>query len=419
MSRPALAPLRDRRFRWYFLSRAVDLTGDMMGAIALAFAVLEVTDSSGALGAVLAASSIPMVVFLLVGGVLADRFGRTIVIQASNVIAGASLLTIATLVLSGTAEIWHLVVLGAVNGVAAAANLPALAGLLPELAPAGSLQQANALHGLLRNLAAVIAPAMGGALVAGVGPGWALGINGLTYLAAAALLLPIRLPPTSPRDDAAGVLGELRIGWNIFRTTTWLWVVVVSFAVLNALMSGGFRTLGPVLAESSEIGVGGWALILSVGACGLVLSSLVLLRLTLHRPLFWGMLGCSAYSWQMVALGTTSELWVLLAAAFVGGVGIEVFVLGWDLAMQEHVPKDMLSRVYAYDMLGSYVAIPVGQLAFGPLGAVFGVQPMILMAGAAYLAISLATLACRPVRLLERVTATGDAGIARRTTDAA
>lgn len=403
MSSSAFAPLRDRRFRWYFLSRAVDLTGDMMGAIALAFAVLTVSDSASSLGVVLAATSVPMVVFLLLGGVLADRLGRTLVIQASNVTAGVSHLAIAALVLSGTAEIWHLVVLGAVNGVAAAANLPALAGLLPELAPEGSLQQANALQGLLRNVATVIAPAMGGALVVGVGPGWALGLNGLTYLVAAALLLPVTVPPSTPRDTSAGVLGELRTGWRVVRSTTWLWVVVVSFAVLNALASGGFRTLGPVLADGSEIGVGGWALILSAGAAGLVLSSLVLLRVTLRRPLFWGMLGCSAYSWQMIALGSTSELWLLLAAAFVGGVGIEVFVLGWDLAIQENVPKDMLSRVYAYDMLGSYIAIPVGQLAFGPLAAVFGLRAMILTAGVAYVVIALATLTSRSVRSLERV----------------
>ena len=399
---PALAPLRDRRFRWYFASRAVDLVGDFMGGIALAFAVLAVSDSPSALGIVLAARSIPEVVFLLVGGVLADRFGRTVVIQLSNVTAGATQLAIAVLVISGTAEIWHLVLLAAVNGVAAAANQPALAGLLPQLAPKGALQQANVLNGLLRNVSLVLAPALGGVLVAGIGPGWAIAVNGVTYLVAALLLLPIRLPAPPPREEGDSMLRDLRAGWTFFRSTSWLWIIVLAFGFLNALHSGAFSTLGPAHAKSSEIGVHGWALILSSGAVGLVLCSLTFLRVPLRRPLLLGMLGCALFSVEMIALGTTTELWVLMGAAFVAGASIEVFALGWELSMQEHVPQHMLSRVYSYDMLGSFIAIPVGQLAFGPLGAAFGLQQMILVAGLAYLAIALLTLTSRSVRGMRR-----------------
>lgn len=400
--RDAPNPLRDRRFRWYFASRAVDLLGDMMGGIALAFAVLEVSSSPSALGIVLAARSIPEVAFLLIGGVLADRFGRTVIIQLSNLTAGATALAIAALVLTDTAEIWHLAALTAVNGVAAAANQPALAGLLPQLAPEGALQRANVLNGLLRNISLVIAPAAGGVLVVGVGPGWAIAINGLTYFVAAALLLPIKLPPPAARDDGDSIFADLRTGWTFFRSTTWLWVIVLAFGALNALQSGGFSTLGPPLAKSSDIGVHGWALIVSAGAVGLVCCSLFFLRVTLQRPLLWGMLGCALFSVQLIALGSTTELWVLLVAAFLAGAGIEVFGLGWELSMQEHVPADMLSRVYSYDMLGSFVAIPVGQLAFGPLGAEFGLQNMILVAGLCYLAVSLLTLTSSSVRGMRR-----------------
>ncbi len=399
----AMAPLRDRRFRWYFASRAVDLLGDVMGSVALVFAVLEVSDSPGALGIVLAAHSVPMVAFVLVGGVLADRFGRTVIIQLSNITAGLTSLAIAALVLSGSAEIWQLAALTAVNGVAAAANQPALAGLLPQLAPKGALQQANALNGLLRNISLVLAPAAAGALVVGVGAGWAIAINGATYFLSAALLLPIKLPAPPPREATDSILTDLRTGWTFFRRTTWLWLIVLAFGVLNMLHSGGFSTLGPVHAKSSELGVEGWALILTAGAAGLVLTSVVFLRISLQRPLLLGMLGCAVYSLELIALGTTTELWVLLVAAFVAGVGVEIFGLGWELAMQEHVPPAMLSRVYSYDMLGSYVAIPVGQLTFGALGAAFGLQTMILAAGVGYCAIALLTLTARSVRSMRRV----------------
>ncbi|KAA1418874.1 MFS transporter [Nocardioides humilatus] len=411
MKGPALAPLRDRRFRWYFSSRAVDLLGDIMGSVALVFAVLEVSDSPSALGIVLAAHSIPMVMFVLIGGVLADRFGRTAIIQLSNVTAGVTALAIAALILSGNAEIWQLALLTAVNGVAAAANQPALAGLLPQLAPEGALQQANALNGLLRNISLVVAPALAGALVVGVGPGWAIAINGATYFVSAALLLPIKLPPPPARKGGDSIVKDLRTGWGFFRKTTWLWVIVLAFGMLNALASGGFSTLGPAHAKASEIGIHGWALILSAGAAGLVTTSIVFLRVPLRRPLLYGMLGCAVYAGQMIALGSTTELWVLLIAAFVGGAGIEIFGLGWELAMQEHVPSDMLSRVYSYDMLGSFVAIPVGQLAFGPLGANFGLQRMILIAGVAYFAISLLTLVSRSVRSMTRTPATSTTSV--------
>ncbi|MEZ0578481.1 MFS transporter [Nocardioides sp. MH1] len=412
MKGPALAPLRDRRFRWYFASRAVDLLGDIMGSVALAFAVLEVSSSPSALGIVLAAHSIPMVMFVLLGGVLADRFGRTAIIQLSNLTAGTTAIAIAALILSGHAQVWQLAALTAVNGVAAAANQPALAGLLPQLAPEGALQQANALNGLLRNISLVIAPAAAGALVVGLGPGWAIAINGATYFVSAALLLPIKLPaPAARKGGGDSIVKDLRTGWGFFRRTTWLWVIVLGFGALNALSSGGFSTLGPAHAKASEIGVHGWALILSAGAAGLVTTSVVLLRVPLRRPLLYGMLGCAVYAGQMIALGSTTELWVLMVAAFVGGAGIEIFGLGWELAMQEHVPPDMLSRVYSYDMLGSFVAIPVGQLAFGPLGAHFGLQHMILAAGVAYCAISLLTLTSRSVRSMTRATVTSTTSV--------
>jgi hypothetical protein len=92
-----------------------------------------------------------------------------------------------------------------------------------------------------------------------------------------------------------------------------------------------------------------------------------------------------------------------MAAAFVGGAGIEVFGLGWNLAMQEHVPDEMLSRAFSYDMLGSIIAIPIGQLAVGALAGAYGVQETMLVFGVLYVLISLATLGSRPVRELQRV----------------
>jgi MFS family permease len=398
----ALATLREPNFRFYFLSRLVNGVGSTMSGVALAFAVLEVSSSPTALGTVLAAHSIPEVLLLLAGGVIADRFGRTLVIQLSNVIAGFTQLAIAVLVISGTAQLWQLVVLSAINGAASAISFPALLGVMPQLVPRDQLQPANVLMSMQRGMLAVVGPTVGGVLVVTVGAGWAVAIDGLTYLLAAAVLVLVKIPPPLPKPERTTMAEDLHEGWRYFRSTTWLWVVVLAFGALNAIHSGAFYTLGPVLAKSTSIGEGGWGLILSAGAAGLLLTTFVMLKVRLQRPLLWGMLGCTLFGLPIVALGTQSHLVVVLVASFIGGAGIEVFGLGWSLAMQEHVPDEMLSRAYSYDSLGSFAAIPLGQLAVGPLAAAFGVRETMLVSGVLYVVICVTTLGSRSVRDLPR-----------------
>ncbi|WP_433158432.1 MFS transporter [Kribbella sp. CA-247076] len=400
----ALAPLRERNFRYYWLSRLIDQAGTTMAGVALSFAVLHVSDSATALGTVLAAYSIPMVVFLLAGGVLADRFGRTLMIQATNVLSGLSQLATAALVITGTAEVWHLAALAAINGTATAAGMPALAGVLPQLVPRDQLKAANLVLAVPENALMVLGPAVSGVLVAVVGPGWALAVDGATYLLAMLVLTGVRLPRPVEGQRRKGAIADLREGWTYFRSTTWLWVVVASFSLLNAIGSGGFNTLGPVLATQTDIGEAGWGLIRSAQAVGFLMCSLALIRISFRRPLLWGMGAVALNGIPMLVLGIEPILLVGMVGAFLAGVGSQVFGLGWDLAMQEHVPDEMLSRAYSYDMLGSFVAIPIGQLLFGPLGLVFGVQKVMVVAGVVYVVIALVTLVSRSVRDLPRAT---------------
>lgn len=395
-----MAPLREPAFRWYFLSRAVNLAGSTMAPVALAFGVLEVSDSARALGLVLAAYSIPLVVFLLLGGVLADRWGRRLVIQASNIGSGLTRGAMAVLLLTGEAELWSLAVLAALNGVAAAPGMPALNGIVPALVPREQLQPANVLLSMTRAVLMVVGPGTAAVLVVTVGPGWALAIDAVTWLVAAVLLAPVRVP--APRGPSTTLVTELREGWQLFRGTTWLWLVVASFAVLNALHEGGFNALGPLRAKETAIGAAGWGWALSAQAVGLLLTTLFFLRWQLQRPLLLGMVGCALFGLPMIVLGWSPETGPLLVTAFVSGIGIQTFSLGWHLAMQENIPEELLSRAYSYDQLGSFVAIPIGQLTMGPLAELYGLGPVILVAGLAYVAICLATLLSGAVRGLQR-----------------
>lgn len=397
----SVAPLRERNFAWYYGSRFVNTLGGMMANIALAFAVLDITDSPAALGQVLAAHTIPMVLFLLFGGVIADRFPRTLVLQLSNVSSALTQGLVAYLVITGTAELWMLIVLEAVHGMVSAISFPAMASMVPQLVPREHLQPANALLSLSRGGLTIIGPTIGALLVVTVGSGWALAVDALTWLLAAILLLRVKAPARAEPTERTSTVAELREGWSFFVGLTWLWVVVLAFGFLNAIHTGAWYTLGPAIAKDT-IGEQGWGLVLSAESVGLVLMTVLLLRVRIRRPLLVGMIGCSLMSLPLVVLGVEPHLLTLIIVTFVAGAGIEVFSMGWNLAMQENIDDRMLSRAYSYDALGSFVAMPVGQLLYGPLGEVFGFRSVLLWSGVAYAAIALLTLTSRSVRDLQR-----------------
>ncbi|MCW2832648.1 MAG: major facilitator superfamily 1 [Nocardioides sp.] len=399
----AVQPLRQRNFAWYFASRTVNTLGNMMASIALTFAVLDITDSAAALGQVLAAHTVPMIVLLLWGGVISDRFPREVVIQLSNVASAITQGLIAILVLTGDAELWMLVALSVLHGAVSAISFPAMASLLPQLVERHQLQPANALMSLTRNGLTVLGPTLGALLVVTVGAGWALAIDAATWLVAALLLIPVKIPRAEKSGDKTSTITELREGWSFFIGTTWLWVVVLGFGFLNMIHNGAIFVLGPVIAEDT-IGRQGWGYVLSAEAVGLLAMAVVLLRVPMKRPLFWGMLSVSLLSIPMVMLGVEPHLVALIVTAFIAGAGLEVFSMGWNLAMQENIDDRMLSRAYSYDALGSFVAMPIGQLAWGPLGAAFGNSRVLVISGIAYAAICLLVLTSRSVRDLPRRT---------------
>lgn len=397
----ALAPLRERQFAWFYATRVVNTTGSMMVSVALAFAVLDLGHSATALGQVLAARTIPMVAFLLFGGVLADRFPRSAILQLSNLLSAATQGTVAWLVITGTADLWMLVVLEAANGTVAAFSFPALEGMTPQLVPRAHLQQANALVSFSRGGLAVIGPSLAGLLVVTVGPGWALAADAATYLVATVLIRQVRVPPRAPGGERDSVLRQLRDGWTLFTGRTWLWVVVSAFALLNAVHSGAWFTLGPALAKET-FGAKGWGYILSAESFGLVAMTLVLMKVRIRRPLLSGMLGITVFSVPLLVLGLQPHVGLLVVAAFASGAGSELFGIGWNVAMQENVEEHLLSRAYSYDAVGSFVAMPVGQIVYGPLGEAFGYQRVLVLSGVLYAGVCLLTLSSRSVRALGR-----------------
>jgi len=397
------APLREREFRLLFAGRTVSLVGSAIAPVALAFAVLDLTGSKTDLGLILTAREVPVIVFLLVGGIWADRLPRNLVIVGANVVSGLTQAAAAALLISGNAEIWHLAALASLNGAAGAFFFPASSGIVPQTVPSPLLQQANALLALAINSATIGGAAIAGFLVAGFGSGWAVAIDAGTFFVAASFFAAMRLPAVE--NASANFMHDLAVGWREFRSHTWLWVIVLQFSFLLMVWMGAFAVLGPAIADAELGGPKAWGAILTGEALGLVAGALLGLRFRPRRMLVAATLGILAVPLLPLALSFPLALPAIVAVAFVAGLGSEVFGLLWQTTVQQEIPPDKLSRVYSYDALGSIALVPVGYAIAGPIADAIGIQATLWGAAAIGIAVTLPVLAVPHVQRLERRTA--------------
>jgi len=396
------APLRHAAFRRLATGRLVTMLGNAVAPIALAFAVLDLTGSVAALGLVVGARSLTNVLFLLFGGVVADRLPRQRVLVAAGALAAATQGATAAFVLAGAANVPLLVALAAVNGTVSAFALPATAALVPQTVPAAMLQQANALNRLGINAAMIAGASAGGLLVAVVGPGWGLAADAATFAAGAVAFAGIRVEPAGAparRPSRRSTLADLREGWAEFASRTWVWVVVLGFLFINAAFAGAVQVLGPVVADGT-IGRRLWGLVLAAQTAGMVAGAVVALRVRARRLLPLGVACMLGLLPLLVALAEAPRFAVLVSAALVSGLAMEQFGVAWETSVQQHVPAATLARVYSYDALGSYLAIPLGQVAVAPVALAIGPGPTLLAAAGIVLLATLGMLASRSVRRL-------------------
>jgi MFS family permease len=389
-------PLRFARYRLFFAGQSASLLGDGMSGVALAFAVLDLTGRPADLGYVLAAASLPLVGFLVVGGVVADRLERRLVMVGSDAVRFAAQGATAALLLSGQARLWELIVLQVVRGAATAFFNPSLTGLTPALVPPEALQQANVLRGIAQGIGGVAGPALAGVLVALGGPGWALAVDAGTFAVSGACLAALRLPPRE-RLPEQHFVRDLRDGWREFSSRTWLWSGVIAAGVVNMCAAPVF-VLGAALAKSHYGGAGAWAVIVACLNAGGLLGGVVGLRLRPSRPFVASFLGYLWFGLPSLLLALLAPIPVVAAGAVVAGGGLLLGNGLWETTLQRQVPPAALSRVTAYDWFGSLAGQPLGNALVGPLVALAGVRGTLLAACATITVVNLAVLAVPSVR---------------------
>ncbi|WP_436873834.1 MFS transporter [Kosakonia sacchari] len=387
-------------FRHLFFARLLTVLGNGIAPIALAFAVLDIGGSATELGIVVAARSLFNVAFLLVGGVLADRYSRSQVLVLSSLVAACSQGVVAWLVLNGSATVLLLAILGTINGAAAGIALPASSALVPQTVPAHNLREANAFIQLGIYSGTVVGASLGGILTSAVGPGWGLAIDALGFAASAPLYLAIRMGAIQETAAQSNILQDLRDGWKEFISHAWVWAIVVQFTIINAAFSGVVMVLGPIIADTS-FGRTRWGMIVAAQSVGLIVGSFLALRWRPRRDLFIGVMLVAVCAVPIYLLSQNVSTTWLLAAFFLAGVSFGLFGVAWAQSLQTHIPPEKLARVYAYDAMGSFIAIPVGELAAGPLATHFG-SSNVLIASAIAVVIACAGASFIPaIRLLD------------------
>ena len=415
-----LRALKHRPFALLWTGQTTSRLGDSLHRIALAWWVLEKTGSATAMGTVLVLSQIPLLIFLLIGGIVVDRFPRLRIMFLSDILSGAVVTFIAVFSWLDLLEIWHIYAASLIFGFVEAFFFPAYQSVVPQITPPDMLTSANSLNGLSQRVMGVIGPLIGASLVAAGGTPLAFGLDALSFFVSAACVFPIlraelyetpkgetapeaAARPKSVKEAVKQGVRDLREGWDAIVTVPWIWVTILIFGVLN-IMEGSPRAVAmPFLikddlhADVNLLGVFGSAFSIGYVLCAIVLGQFKRLR---RRGLL-GYLSVMFNGFLLLLFGLKAPIPVLVVAMFLFGFNFNIFGLVWTLTLQEMVPNEKLGRVYAFDSLGSWVLLPVGYALAGWGTDLVGAPTVFLIGGAGTILMILIGLAHPAVRNLD------------------
>jgi len=393
--------LRSRDFRLLVTGTTTSSLGNAITPVALAFAVLDLGGTAAQLGLVVAAFALAEVVTVLFGGVLGDRVPRQLMMEGSAAASAVTQALMAALLVGGWATIPLLGVIGAVNGCLSALSGPSSQAMTRLTVPPEHLASAVALRRLLQTSAGVVGFSLGGILVAAVGPGWAIAVDATTYGLAALCFSLLRVPHTRPEGVRPSLLADLGEGAREVLRHTWLWLLIGQALLYHLFYGGAQGVVGPIVVGDG-IGRSAWGLALGALTAGFFVGGLVCLRWRPVRGLYVGTAMLSLTAAFPLAMAISDQLWVVLLGAFLHGFGLEVFSINWDLSIQQNVPEDRLSRVYSFDIVGSFVARPLGLALTGPVAEAVGLDRWLVVVGVVMGGSSLLALLSPDVRGLRR-----------------
>lgn len=383
------------------LSRFISNVGNGLSPIALAYGVLSLKGSTGTdLSLVMTARIAPMIIFMLIGGVVGDRFKRNRIVGGSDVIGSLLAGTSAISFIVGFANVPLLCLMGGLFGILNALWWPAMSGVLPEILPKESLQKGNAVVGLLSNFGFVFGALIGGTVVTLYGSGWALLVDALTFLIAGVLVWNINLPPMPVREKNS-LLHDLKVGWFEFISRSWVVAIVICFTFINLCFEATLEVLGPLSFNSGGHGPRNWSFNLAAITAGMIVGGIASFKIHFSRPLVLGMVAIAIVPGWIFSMGFNLPLIWILIGAFIAGVAVELFSVVWGTSMQTNIPEESYSRVVSYDAFGSYALAPIGIALAGPMASWIGISHTLLLAASVAFIAALIPLTLKSVRDLK------------------
>jgi MFS family permease len=399
-----LAPLRLRDFRLLWSGMCVSLLGDGVFIVAMAWQVYALSNTPTALAVVGIAMTVPTIAFLLLGGVVSDRFDRRRVMLAADVARGLAIAAIAALSLTGALELWHMVALVAVFGAATAFFGPAFDAIVPDVLPAALLPQANSLDQFVRPIALRLAgPAVGGLLIDGVGVGWAFALNAATFAVSAAALLAMA-PTARGLGVARGSMGgDIRAGFAYVCRHVWLWGTFASAAIAYLLFMGPAEVLLPFIVKNSLHGsAADLGLVFAAGGVGSVGCAAVMGQRGLPRRDISFMYATWTLATAAIAgYGLAAAVWQLMLASLAFNALETAGTIVWATAKQRHVPPELLGRVSSLDWLISIGLLPLSFALTGPVSGAIGAQATLIAGGLIGAVVTFAALLLPGMRSVE------------------
>ena len=382
------------------IARFVSNFGNGLAPIAISFGVLGLPNGDGRmLSLVMFANMLPLVLFTLVGGVIGDRFPRAALVGSTDVLLGILVVANGFSLIIGHGSVIIFVLTQFFGGILNAIWYPAMSALTSDLADPKILQESNSAIMLSSNIAMIIGTSTGGILVATLGAGWAILLDGITFIIAGLIVFAMRgATPVATKTDSTSTFHELRTGWREFSSRTWVIVVVIAFSFVVAMERAVYSVIGPLVADKQLGGPKPWSVILAAWAVGSVVGVLFAAKLRPKYPIKFAVITQLPVVLWFFSLGNTKNIFLIAAIAFVVGIVFDFFYVIWVTTLQQHIPKESLSKVMAYDALGSLALAPLGIAIAGPLAEEFGSKIVLDWITAFALIALLAPLAFRDVR---------------------
>ena len=392
-----------RNLRRLVISRFVSNLGNGLAPVAVAFGVLELPNGDGkSLSLVMAATSLALVLFSLLGGVIGDRFPRAWVVGGADILLAILVIANGIAYVTGNGSVILFTVVGFFSGVLMAIWYPAMSALTSDLAEPEILQDSNAATMLSGNIALILGTAVAGIIVATIGPGWAIIIDGVTFLIAGLLVYSMRsATPVVERSETSSTIHEIKTGWREFSSRRWVFLVVVSFSFVVSMERAVYSVLGPLVADEKLGGPKPWSLILATWAIGSVVGVLFAAKVRPRYPIRVAIITQFPLFLWFFSLANTTNVYLIAIFSFFVGIAFDFFYVLWVTTLQQHIPKESLSKVMSYDVLGSLALAPIGIAVAGPIAEHYGTSPVLNVISFAFIICMAAPLLSREVRMTE------------------